>query len=673
MRSSTTSIFSLSCFSQARILYSTVLLLSVSLSAIAPPKSASAIAVLRAANLSSKVSTKPSVMLAQAEAAQSSQRMLYVNPSEGKDSDNGSDRAPFKTITHALKSAQPGTTLLLAPGTYSAETGEIFPLVLKAKVTLQGDPATRGQETIIQGGGTSTNPAFGRSLTIEITAQATLNGVTVTNPQGSGVGIGSGSPLITNSTFTQSSYGLMIMGDSTALIQNNYFYQNRAAGIEISGIAQPTIQDNIFEQTGSAVIVGDRAAPIIANNRITQNQNGMVLQGSAQPRVRNNSVEGNRQYGLLAKDRSRPDLGTADNPGKNFFRNNGLSDVNVEATNQVISAIGNEWLNAIGALDTTLQATTSSDSAAAFPRPSALSSNPPTEPPRPMQIVQIATPSTPVYSIMPPQAINSAQATSNSQPSSKSLSFKSVPVSLKSLPLKPSPVATLPIPEPSFSPAPVQNVPAIALPTVTVTQNIEVTAPLETFPQPPSTTPLVRPILTNPAMPKPVQGNQLAPSSTIAATPISIPVPPPETIALRPDLETKSTRSDRAGAEIPKVSKNSTTLLPVPSSNIPLGKIGEMPSVYSMRGAFQPSFTQNTMFSASKPPISTIRFRVVVTVTQAAEQAQVLALVPDAFLIASTNNSVMQVGAFSDRTKAEQLAQTLASQGISSTIEPMNR
>lgn len=619
--------------------------------------------------MSPKISTKSSMLLAQTEVAQSSQRMLYVNPSEGKDSDNGSDRTPFKTITHALKDAQPGTTFLLAPGIYSAETGEIFPLVLKAKVTLQGDPATRGQEIIIRGGGASTNKAFGRSLTIEITSEATLNGVTVTNPQGYSVGIGSSSPLITSSTFTENSYGLMIMGDSTALIQNNYFYQNRAAGIGVVGIAQPTIQDNIFEQTGSAVIVGDRAAPIIANNRMTQNQNGMVFQGSSQPKVRSNSVEGNQQYGLLAKDMSRPDLGTAANPGENFFRNNGLSDVNVEATNQVISAIGNEWLNAVGALNTTLRATISSDSAAAFPRPSALSSNPPTEPPRPMQIVQIGTPSTRVYQIIPLQSINSVQATSNSQPSSKSLSFKPIPVSVKSLPLKLSPVATLAIP----FPAQVQNVPAIALPAVTVTQNIDVTSPLETFPQPPSTTPLVRPIFTNPAMLKPVQGNQLALSSPITAIPISVPVPPPETIALRPDLDTKADRSGRARIEIPKVAKNSTTLLPVPSSNIPLGKIGEMPSVYSMRGEFQPSFMQNTTFSASEPKPSTIRFRVVVNVRQATEQAQILALVPDAFLIASTNTVMMQVGAFSDRTKAEHLAQTLASQGISSTIEPMNR
>jgi cell division protein FtsN len=47
--------------------------------------------------------------------------------------------------------------------------------------------------------------------------------------------------------------------------------------------------------------------------------------------------------------------------------------------------------------------------------------------------------------------------------------------------------------------------------------------------------------------------------------------------------------------------------------------------------------------------------------------------VPDAFLTTSKNKIAMQVGAFSDRVKAEQLIQTLANQGISSNLEPINQ
>ncbi|PZV12815.1 MAG: hypothetical protein DCF22_11575 [Leptolyngbya sp.] len=657
--------------------------------AIAQPGSANPINSLKANNTSSQIFTQHSILLAQSAIAKRSTSSLYVNSSNGSDTDNGSDRTPFKTITHALKVAQSGTTIFLASGTYSTETGEHFPLVLNAGVTLQGDPATRGQDILIQGGGASTRKTLAQSLTIEITAPATLNGVTVTNPnpQGYGVGIDSSNPLVTNSTFTGNSYGLLIMGDSTARIQNNYFYQNRTAGIGVAGIAQPTIQDNIFEQTGSAMIVGYRAAPLIANNRMTQNQNGMVCQGSAQPIVRNNSVEGNRQNGLLAKDASRPDLGTTAHPGGNFFRNNGLSDVDVSATDQVISAVGNEWLNAVGTL-TTGMLPASSNSAAAFPIPSALSSNPSAQP-RPMQIVQIAMPSAQYNQISPLQSARSNPLTVAVQPARQLLSVASV--SGSSSPLKSPPVGTLVVNTPTQLNLKGQNLSAIALP-VSVSVVPKNAPLLETFPLPPaSSTQIVRPnILAKPSAPKPVQRHPLALLSPITAIPISIPVPPsensitpipitipvppPELTTLRSDLEARPTRLTKAIMEAPKAAKNaSETLLPVPSSNIPLGKIGEMPSVYSMRGVFQPSAIQNTAFSSNDPKVSTVRFRVVVNAEQAMHQAQVLALVPDAFLIASNNKVMMQVGAFSERTKAEQLTRTLANQGISSTIEPINR
>ncbi|NJR66642.1 MAG: DUF1565 domain-containing protein [Leptolyngbyaceae cyanobacterium CRU_2_3] len=55
-----------------------------------------------------------------------SQRLLYVNPAIGNDQGNGSETMPFRTITQALRVATPQTIILLAAGTYSPETGEIF-------------------------------------------------------------------------------------------------------------------------------------------------------------------------------------------------------------------------------------------------------------------------------------------------------------------------------------------------------------------------------------------------------------------------------------------------------------------------------------------------------------------------------------------------------------------
>lgn len=52
---------------------------------------------------------------------------LYVNLITGIDSAAGSQSASFETIGRALGLAASGTTIELAPGTYSAASGEQFP------------------------------------------------------------------------------------------------------------------------------------------------------------------------------------------------------------------------------------------------------------------------------------------------------------------------------------------------------------------------------------------------------------------------------------------------------------------------------------------------------------------------------------------------------------------
>ena len=54
-------------------------------------------------------------------------QVIYVSSSAGSDSGDGSKSYPLRTIARALKFAEANTIILLAPGTYSAATGEIFP------------------------------------------------------------------------------------------------------------------------------------------------------------------------------------------------------------------------------------------------------------------------------------------------------------------------------------------------------------------------------------------------------------------------------------------------------------------------------------------------------------------------------------------------------------------
>ncbi|MDX2228566.1 MAG: DUF1565 domain-containing protein [Leptolyngbyaceae cyanobacterium bins.349] len=281
-------------------------------------------------------STAPSAQLAPAPSPQAT-TTLHVDPVKGNDTTaDGSDRAPFKTITRALDVAVPNTTIQLAPGVYSNQTGEVFPLALQPRVTLQGNADTRGQDIVIQGGGTFASPNSSRqNITILGGAnQSSLVGVTLTNPnpEGYALQIEASQPTIANNTFVNNrGGGILVVGSSGSIIRNNFFAQNGENGLRIQGNARPTVQDNIIEQSKTGIWVGDTAAPLIVGNRITQNQTGIRLEGQAQPKLRVNSVEGNEQFGLEAIAQARPDLGTGADADTNFFRNNGKQDVALRA------------------------------------------------------------------------------------------------------------------------------------------------------------------------------------------------------------------------------------------------------------------------------------------------------------------------------------------------------
>lgn len=282
--------------------------------------------------------------------------VLYVNPSLGLDTASGSEQSPLKSVTQALNLARPNTIIMLAPGTYSAETGEVFPLQLKSGVTIQGDSRTRGQSIVIRGGDVFLSRSFARqNVTIVGANQASVIGVTITNPnpQGYGLWAESTSPIVLDSTFTGSGHdGASIVGNAQPILRNNYFYGNGANGITVYGSASPRIQENIFERTGFGINVAQNARPSIIGNRITQNKDGIVVQGNAQPILRSNVIDSNDRDGIVAIASSRPDLGTSADPGNNTFISNRQFDINAQKSAQTLPAFGNQIATrTIGRLD----------------------------------------------------------------------------------------------------------------------------------------------------------------------------------------------------------------------------------------------------------------------------------------------------------------------------------
>lgn len=275
-------------------------------------------------------------------------RVLYVNPALGQDSgDRGvSDTAPLKTITYALQRAGSGTVIQLAPGSYTRDTGEVFPLVVGRNVSIRGDAANEGQTVLIIGSGQYVSPTFARqNVTIRMLEESELIGATVTNPnsRGTAVWVESTDPVIRDNTFSNSLRdGIFITGTGTPRIESNLFTRNSGNGIAVVRDARGEIRGNVFQDTGFGIAVSDNAAPEINNNQIINNVDGVVVSNSARPSLRNNVIENNTRDGVVAIANAFPNLGTAEESGRNTIRNNGRYDLYNATRGNTLLSIGNE-------------------------------------------------------------------------------------------------------------------------------------------------------------------------------------------------------------------------------------------------------------------------------------------------------------------------------------------
>lgn len=280
------------------------------------------------------------------QSANTPAHIIYVSASTGNDGGDGSQQSPYRTITQAISAAQPNTAIILAPGTYSAQTGEQFPLMLKPNITIQGNPNTSGEGIIIYGGGFHTSRTFAKqNMTVLAANGARISGVTVTNPnpRGYGLWVESASMIVSNNTFTGNTHdGVSVVGSGAPLIQENNFNKNGANGITVFGSSRPEIRNNEFQNTGFGINISQNAAPFIAGNRITFNKDGVVIQANARPILRDNYIERNERDGIVAISQALPDLGNTAEPGQNVIRSNGRYDVNNGTQTQVIQAYGNQ-------------------------------------------------------------------------------------------------------------------------------------------------------------------------------------------------------------------------------------------------------------------------------------------------------------------------------------------
>jgi parallel beta-helix repeat protein len=286
-----------------------------------------------------------------ASAQTAPQKIVYISPQGADVVGSGSPNQAFRTITAAI-AANPevGTIFQLSNGTYSAATGENFPIRLPQGTILRGNPSTNGNSVVISGGGRFVSPTFAsQNIAIAAANDSRIEGITVTNsnPRGYGLWLESTrNVIVANNSFVRSTHdGIFLTGSANAYIGNNLFTGNTGSGISALGTSTGDIRDNKFENTGFGLSIGQQSQVVLTNNNILRNVDGIVISNTAQPTLRGNSIFDNQRNGLVvisnSNDSPHPDLGTTISLGNNTFRNNRELDIN-NATTIPLVAVGNQ-------------------------------------------------------------------------------------------------------------------------------------------------------------------------------------------------------------------------------------------------------------------------------------------------------------------------------------------
>ncbi|MEA5626637.1 DUF1565 domain-containing protein [Nostoc sp. UHCC 0251] len=556
------------------------------------------------------------------EKTNSQVNVLFVNPKVGDDSTgNGSESAPVKTITQALRLANANTVIMLSPDTYSAETGEEFPLMLKPGVSIQGNPSNQGKDIVIRGGGDYLSRSFaGQNVTIVGANQALLTGVTVTNPnrRGYGLWIESSNPVVMENTFIGNTQdGISVSGNAAPTISKNFFDRNGANGITIAGNSSPQVKENVFHQTGFGINIAQNAAPVVIGNQINNNRSGIVVQAKARPILRNNIIQDNKEDGLVAIAQAMPDLGNASEPGGNQFKNNARYDINASAAKQVIPAAGNNLVSSriTGKVD--INATTALATENSQPVPAANN-------------VLREIPANGEITFSAPEISETSNSISANNPVSTQINSQLLPLMPANVQLSP-PKSNQEPPTPKVAGFPTPS----SLAARQITTDTQVA-------QPPNT-PQLNYLRIDP--------------STIE---ITAPEYPSNSVA-QPPVASVREQTQQPLARLGTTAPGASALLPLPENNIPI------------------SNTRNMQTSSASIPYGSnsaaqfgVLYRVVVPLATDKDQDLVRSLAPGAFPTVWEGQRVMQAGVFSSEYNAKEMLKTLSSNGLRAIVEPLN-
>ncbi|MBN1592654.1 MAG: DUF1565 domain-containing protein, partial [Candidatus Coatesbacteria bacterium] len=215
-------------------------------------------------------------------------RIFFVDAEQGNDSNDGTEGAPWKTITHALAlaSATPATINVLA-GTYSASTnGESFPLNMKSWISLAGEDA---ETTVLDGERNTYQVIYCDGIVDLIIADLTIMGGNADGDSwaticGGGIYCSNASLIIQNNIIVANSAresgGGIYCPSGTLTVLANEISGNSAGsggGIHCRGEAVLNISDNRISDNSAGAggaIYCWACSPVISANTISGNIGG---------------------------------------------------------------------------------------------------------------------------------------------------------------------------------------------------------------------------------------------------------------------------------------------------------------------------------------------------------------------------------------------------------------
>ncbi|MBN1592093.1 MAG: DUF1565 domain-containing protein [Candidatus Coatesbacteria bacterium] len=221
---------------------------------------------------------------------------FYVNAETGDNANDGSEAAPWRTITHALESVSGSEaspiTIHVMSGEYSASSnGETYPLNMKSWVSICGEGA---ESTVLDA-----EDAAYHVIYCDGVHDLTIEGMTIKGGKADGSGI-----------FDQIGAGILLVRLSSPLIRDNLLLENESVG---SGgaiyssdcsmtIESNTLRRNVASGSGGAIFCY-LGSPEILNNTCTGNtasySGGAVCCFLSSPTIVGNTVANNRAEGEL--------------------------------------------------------------------------------------------------------------------------------------------------------------------------------------------------------------------------------------------------------------------------------------------------------------------------------------------------------------------------------------